>query len=158
MLTGIAPPHLYNLPNITVRKTRRSPVKAASKTPPKKYSPALQDDSLLSTQFDNSASLPLTEAEWMCRTPSPAKHHPVLAAEIDPGRTPVTAKKSYIVGNGSVRGNKGKKEKTADDKGSLRKKARDWYDRMKGLDESSTLNDTFNDSEGSKVKLTGNWI
>jgi hypothetical protein len=94
----------------------------------------------------------------MYRTPSPAKHHPALTAEIDPGRAPVTAKKPYAVGNGSIRGNKVKKEKTADDKGSLRKKARGWYDRMKGSDESNTLNDTFNDSDGSKVKLTGNWI
>ncbi|PQE13226.1 Cellobiose dehydrogenase protein [Rutstroemia sp. NJR-2017a BBW] len=73
-------PTSFSLPNVTFRKSKKSPQKPLSIRVSTRYSSALKiDNGSPATDDDadtHTGTLSITESEWMCRTPSPVRNDP----------------------------------------------------------------------------------
>lgn len=143
---GIASPPLagiFSLPNITMRKNRKSTFKSLPKliTSPdvNRYGELPvgldEDDETL----DNMTTLSLSESEWMCRTPSPIVGEP----------EPAGFGKFWSPGVD-------KKRPSSKENGSLRRKAIGRYDDARRSEETDE-SPSGSDLGGVRIK-GGNWI
>jgi hypothetical protein len=73
-------PTSFSLPNVTFRKSKKSPQKTLPIRVSPRYSSALKiDNGRPATEDDDdthTGALYITESEWMCRTPSPVRNDP----------------------------------------------------------------------------------
>lgn len=136
---GMASPplgSLFTLPNITIRKKRKSPLKSS---PGQMSSPTNLNDSDI-----DATTISLSESEWMCRTPSPVRDDPEHA-RVERLWSPPPGQRASKDGRSLS--------------GGLRKKAMNWYGNVRGS--SSEASDSPNSSQASgrglRVK-SGNWI
>jgi hypothetical protein len=126
---------LFSLPNITIRKTRKSPFKSPCATLSK--TDILNEDS--DQDHENTSALSLTESEWMCRTPSPVRNDPEH----------VRVEKIWS----PPPGHRTSKEGSRTSSGGFKKRAKDWYESVRSSAEpESPLN------KSAIRTRSGNWI
>jgi hypothetical protein len=106
-------------------------------------------------------ALSITEAEWMCRTPSPIKDHPSIQHQEN--QSPPTLNAFSGSETGSILSKSDEKNRFGiiDGKGVLRKKSPGWYGRIRGgLENAEDEMGQCEDSEhvDDEDRISGNWI
>jgi hypothetical protein len=151
---GISPPSLGSIfSTLTLRRPKRSPSNFLEKleaTPlmgGSKQSTSMteEDDGTLNVNDNTTASISLSEHEWMRKTPSLENKRP------SPSRG------SSQSGSFEEVHRPAKKKDSPGRMTSLRKKAMDWYDDVKKANTAPEQCMDIHESDGA-VALSGNWI